>query len=94
MRVLNTSHRGYGYLFHLWCPACPSALAVSAVAWMMPEGSFPEMLENHRDWCRCTVCLRPMEAIGHVPLDTKEKREIVVRYLGHEPKPGRIEIIL
>lgn len=38
--------------------------AFGFIAWQMPEPTFREMLDNHRDWFRCTVCLDRMLVIG------------------------------
>ena len=91
MRIVNTVR--HSYLFHMWCPACRSA-CFSAVAWGMPEAVFGDMFDNHREWCCCLVCLRPMPPIGFIPLDTQVKRVIAIKHLGCVPQPGSIKFIV
>lgn len=92
MRILNTVRHGHSYIFFLTCPACRYAAPVTAIAWDMPEAAFSEMFGNHRDWCRCVVCLQRLEAISYISLDKAQMKQAMLEH-GLVPKPGRIEII-
>lgn len=89
MRIINTAR--HDYLFFLSCQQCRSVI-FTAAAWGMPEASFQDMFNNHRDWCRCIVCLQHMAPLSHMVMD-KARRERVMLLYGRAPKPGQIEII-
>jgi hypothetical protein len=95
MRILNTAQQSrQTFLFCVRCLQCPTPRVQYAVAWKVLEATFNEVLLNHKDWIRCVVCLQPMSVQGYATvLDARSERHIVA-HLGHEPKPGRIEIIL
>jgi hypothetical protein len=91
MLVVNTCPKKRCYVFSARCASCPGSSFV-AVAWDVPEPTFPETMAIRGSQCPCIVCLSAMVPTAFILLGTKAQ-EAVVRSLGHEPEAGRIEIV-